>query len=261
MTDLSNNHIQAAAHLIQKSKHAVVFTGAGISTPSGIPDFRSSGSGLWQKHDPMLVASLTAFTHHPDRFFRWLKPLLQASKQAEPNPAHRAIAQLEKTGYVKSVITQNIDNLHQKAGSDYVIELHGSMEHFHCPACHKSPGNPDSIMGEIVSGQIPYCNHCGAILKPDITLYEEALPVKAWLEASEEVNQSDLMLVIGSSLEVIPASSLPYDVFRKGGRIIIINYSPTYMDNHAEVVIHDDVAKVLPCIVNTLLSESQKTSA
>lgn len=252
MTDSSDDCFQIAAKLIQESHHAIVFTGAGISTPSGIPDFRSTGTGLWQKSDPMLFASLTAFRYHPDRFFRWLKPLLQASKQAVPNPAHLAISRLEQLGRVKSVITQNIDNLHQKAGSGYVIELHGSMEQFHCPSCQKPASDPAGIIEEIISGQIPYCTHCGTIMKPDITLYEEPLPMKAWQQASDEVSRADLMFVIGSSLEVIPASSLPYDTYRNGGRIIILNYSPTFMDKHADVVIREDAAEVLPGIVELI---------
>jgi len=238
--------------LIQESHHAIVFTGAGISTRSGIPDFRSAGTGLWQKSDPMLVASLTAFRYHPDRFFHWLRPLVQASRQAVPNPAHHAIFQLEQLGLINSVITQNIDNLHQKAGSGYVIELHGSMERFNCPACQKPASDPAGVIDEIISGQIPYCTHCGTIMKPAITLYEEALPVNAWQQASNEVRLTDLMIVAGSSLEVIPASSLPYDVYRNGGRIIIINFSPTYMDQPADVVIHEDVAEVLPGIVELI---------
>ncbi len=252
MTDSNDDDCLIAARLIKESHHAVVFTGAGISTPSGIPDFRSTGTGLWQKSDPMLVASLTAFKHHPDRFFRWLKPLLQASKQAVPNPAHLAISRLEKLGRIKSVITQNIDNLHQKAGSGCVIELHGSMEQFHCPSCQKPASDPSGVIDEIISGQIPYCTHCGTIMKPDITLYEEPLPTEAWRKAGDEVSRADLMIVVGSSLEVIPASSLPYDVYRKGGKLIIINYSLTYMDRHADVVIHEDVAEVLPGIVELI---------
>ncbi len=252
MTDSVADSYHVAARLIRESHHAVVFTGAGISTPSGIPDFRSTSTGLWQKNDPMLVASLTAFRYHPDRFFHWLRPLLQASKQAVPNPAHHAIFQLEQLGRINSVITQNIDGLHQKAGSGYVIELHGSMEQFHCPTCQKPASDPDGVIDEIITGQIPYCTHCGAIIKPDITLYEEALPLNAWQQASNEVRLADLMIVVGSSLEVIPASSLPYDVYRNGGKIIVINYSPTYMDKHADVVIREDVAEALPGIVGVI---------
>lgn len=246
---------RAAAKLIKASRNTVVFTGAGISMPSGIPDFRSADTGLWQKNDPMLVASLTAFTCHPDRFYRWLRPLLQTSSQAEPNPAHLAIAKLETHGLVHCVITQNIDNLHQKAGSTNVLELHGSMGSFHCPACHQPDKNAQAVVEKILAGEIPDCLNCGAIMKPDITLYEEALPEKAWQAASDAVGRAEVMIVAGSSLEVIPASSLPYDAYRHGCHVIMVNLSPTYMDPHSEVLIHDDVAVALPMILEQTLSE------
>jgi len=156
---------------------------------------------------------------------------------------------------VQAVITQNIDHLHQKAGSTNVIELHGSMESFHCPDCHLPGKDPQAIIDEILAGLIPYCTHCGAIMKPDITLYEEALPAQAWQSASNEVDRADVMIVAGSSLEVIPASSLPYDAFRHGCRIIIVNLSPSYMDSLAEVVITEDVAYALPRVVESILKE------
>lgn len=255
MIDPERENLHTAARLLKESRHAVVFTGAGISTPSGIPDFRSTDTGLWQKVDPMLVASATAFKNHPDRFFRWLMPLMKASVQAEPNPAHHAIAALEDRGIVKSVITQNIDDLHQKAGSIRVIELHGSMKEFRCSACKKPGDDPVSIINEILAGAIPYCLNCGAIMKPIITLFEEALPAEAWEFARKEVSQADLMLIAGSSLEVIPASSLPYDAYRNGCRVIITNFSPTYMDSRADVILRGDVAKVLPQILEFVTKE------
>lgn len=255
MQDDQLERIRAAARLLKNSRYTVVFTGAGISTPSGIPDFRSANTGLWQTNDPMLVASMTTFTYHPDRFYRWLRPLLQSSTQALPNPAHHAIATLEKNGRVQAVITQNIDNLHQKAGSGNVIKLHGSMDSFHCPACHLAGENAPSLIEEILAGLIPYCSHCGAIMKPDIILYEEALPVQAWQAASDAVARAEVMIVAGSSLEVIPASSLPYDAYRCGCRVIIVNLYPTYMDPLAEVVISGDVSEALPMILEETLVE------
>jgi NAD-dependent deacetylase len=245
---------RTAAKLIKASRYTVVFTGAGLSTPSGIPDFRSADIGLWQKNDPMLVASLTTFTHHPDRFYRWLRPLLQTSRQAMPNPAHQAISELGNHGLIQCVITQNIDSLHQKAGSSNVVELHGSMESFHCPACHHAAKDTRALLDEILNGQIPHCPHCNATMKPDITLYEEALPEKAWRLASDAVEKAEVMIVAGSSLEVIPASSLPYDAYRHGCRIIMVNLSPTFMDSHSEVVIHDDVSVALPMILEQTLA-------
>lgn len=242
------NQVEAAATLIQQSTYMVVFTGAGISTPSGIPDFRSAESGLWQKDDPMQVASATAFREHPERFYNWLRPLLEASWKALPNPAHQAIAQLEEKGFVKAILTQNIDRLHQKAGSRKVIELHGATSQFHCPMCRSVPQDSQLIIEEILGGSIPHCSRCGGILKPDITLYEEALPEKAWVAACQETSQADLFLIAGSSLDVVPAASLPYQAYQHSSRLIVINYSATYLDRYADVVIHQNVAEVLPLI-------------
>ncbi len=248
MSSSFTDQIETVATLIQQSTYLVVFTGAGISTPSGIPDFRSAENGLWQKDDPLQVASATAFREHPERFYNWLRPLLDASCNASPNPAHKAIAQLEKRGIVKAVLTQNIDRLHQKAGSRNVIELHGSIAQFHCPVCQSEPEDNKLIIDEILAGFLPHCNQCGGILKPKITLYEEALPERAWLQASLETSRSDLFLVAGSSLEVVPAASLPFQAYQHGSRLMIINYSPTSLDRYADVVLHQNIAEVLPLL-------------
>lgn len=252
MSESSDNEIKSAARLIAHARHIIAFTGAGISTPSGIPDFRSAGTGLWQQNDPMEVASATAFYHHPQRFYNWLRPLLRSSRQALPNAAHLALAELENSGILKSVITQNIDGLHQRAGSKSVIELHGSMQRFYCPVCHKNDADLDEVIATILSDNIPKCNHCGSIIRPDITLFEEALPVNAWQHAESEILNADLLLVAGSSLEVVPASSLPERAYRNGCRIIMVNFSTTYLDSHAEVVLRVDVATGIPQIVHEL---------
>ena len=252
MSGTSHNEYLAAARLIAQSRHMVAFTGAGISTPSGIPDFRSAGTGLWRKNDPMLVASATAFHHHPQRFYDWLRPLLLTSQHALPNPAHMALAELECSGILKTVITQNIDGLHQRAGSKLVIELHGSMQRFYCPVCHENSVNPDDVIATILAESIPKCKQCGSVIRPDITLFEEALPVDAWQQAEREIYNADLLLVAGSSLEVIPASSLPYEAYRNGCRIIIVNLSSTYLDQHADVMLRADVAAGIPQIVQEL---------
>lgn len=252
---LEKNFSQAA-NLISTSRHLVIFTGAGISTPSGIPDFRSQETGMWQKVDPMEVASATAFFHHPEKFYGWLRPLLQASQNALPNPAHTALAELEKMKIAKALITQNIDGLHQKAGSLNVIELHGSMRTFFCPACRKRDADAMQTIEEILNGGIPKCRHCGAILKPDVTLYEELLPEQAWADAESEIHQSDVMLIAGSSLEVVPASSLPLAAHRHGCRLIIVNLSSTFLDADAEVTLPVDVAEGIPKILE-LVRENQ----
>lgn len=252
MEDKNNPAIHQIAQLIAQSNHCVVFSGAGISTRSGIPDFRSAGTGLWETSNPMLVASATAFRHHPDRFFNWLRPLLETSLQAQPNPAHHSLVEIEQMGILKAIITQNIDGLHQKAGSAVVIELHGSMKRFYCPVCHFQIQQLKHVYAAILAGKIPLCPRCNAILKPDITLFEEALPVNAWEHAERETLQADLMLIAGSSLEVAPASSLPALAQHQGCKIVIINFTPTFLDQYAEVTLNMDIAESLPRIVEKL---------
>lgn len=247
-----SSEIESIARLIARSTHAVAFTGAGVSTPSGIPDFRSAGTGLWQQDNPMLVASASTFFHHPERFFNWLRPLLASSLKAHPNPAHLALAELEQLGFIKAIITQNIDGLHQRAGSTSVIELHGSMQRFFCPGCQRLILPPDDAITAILAGEMPRCDQCGAVIKPDITLFEEALPADAWENAENEVYLCDLMLIVGSSLEVAPASSLPALAHRNGAALVITNFSPTFLDRHAQVVLNMDVAGCLPRIVERL---------
>lgn len=256
MTGSRTEKIETAARLITHARYLAAFTGAGISTPSGIPDFRSTGKGLWERDDPMQVASATAFYYHPQRFYNWLRPLLSDSYQALPNPAHLALAGLEKKGILKAIITQNIDGLHQRAGSTNVIELHGSLQRFYCSACKVPSLDIDNIAATILAAEIPTCSNCGGIIRPDITLFEEALPATAWQQAESEIKAADLLLVAGSSLEVYPASSLPHEAHRHGCSIIVLNYTSTSIDKHAKVVLHMDVATGLPEILDCINSIS-----
>lgn len=245
--------VQKTIALFKNSKYGVVLTGAGISTPSGIPDFRSQNTGLWERDDPMEVASLTAFVNHPERFYDWLKPLAKTIMTAKPNAAHRALASLENAGLIKAIITQNIDGLHQKAGAEHVIELHGSTRTMTCPSCHQtfeSEAFKDALLND---GVLPKCPECRHILKPDIVLYEELLPAAAWSQAESHSMKADLFLVVGSSLEVVPASTLPYLAYRAGAGLVINNISPTSMDRHARVIIHDDAVNIIPRIAEALL--------
>jgi len=247
-------NIENIVQLICDSHHIVTITGAGISTPSGIPDFRSSKSGLWAKNDPMKVASLSAYNKNPGIVFDWLRPLVTGIQNAKPNPAHYALADLEKQGFVKSIITQNIDNFHQKAGSKCVIEIHGSLRTFHCPACKFIISSEDEaiINRYITEESIPICPNCGSILKPDITLYEEQLPLQAWEQAHRECLKADLILVIGTSLEVTPVNYLPQLAFSNGAKIIINTYSQTYLDPDAAIILRDDVCEVWPVVVKEI---------
>jgi NAD-dependent deacetylase len=252
MTPVSPALIQRAAELIRQARSAVVFTGAGISTPSGIPDFRSAGSGLWTHDDPMEVASLTSFRRTPQKFYNWINPLVRTMSEAKPNPAHLALAQLEKAGLIKAVITQNIDALHRKAGSRTVIEVHGSMDTFTCPAC-RTAYLSDTFLEVMLSGGIPTCPKCGKVVKPDIVLYEELLPQEAWAAAEFYAQTCDLMLVVGSSLETFPAAGLPYDALQNHARLIINSLSPTTLDAQADIVLRADTLQVLPSIAQALL--------
>lgn len=240
--------IQQAAQILKISRHAVAFTGAGISTPSGIPDFRSQGTGLWNSFDPMRVASLTAFRSHPEDFFNWLRPLAQKMLQAVPNPAHIALAELQKAGLIKAIITQNIDNLHQQAGAFRVIQVHGSMDSLICLKCKQSYLLSEFITSFIDQEQIPLCPTCNKALKPTITLFEEMLPETAWSDAERECYLSDVMLVLGSSLEVVPACYLPRMAVENGARLIINNLTPTPLDGAADLLLQCDLAESMPQI-------------
>ena len=240
--------IAHAALLISKAKRGVVITGAGISTPSGIPDFRSRDSGLWEKHNPMEVASLAAFRHHPEKFFNWVRPLLIDILAAKPNNAHYAVAEMQKAGHFKAIVTQNIDGLHQKAGSSNVLEVHGSLKTATCTMCYRTYQADEFIPEFVETGKVPHCPHCGGVLKPDVVLFGEALPWKMWEKAQEAIAAADLVLVAGSSLEVMPVARLPAEAAMHGAPVIIVNKTPTYMDVRADVVIRGDVAEILPRI-------------
>jgi len=246
--------IQFAADLFRQAKHAVILTGAGLSTPSGIPDFRSTDSGLWSKDEPLEVASLSTFRTNPERFFAWFRPLASQIFYAKPNPAHIALAELEKAGYLKSIVTQNIDTLHQKAGSKTVIEMHGTMQTLTCTQCYHQVNAEPYLAPFVEKGEIPHCPKCNQTLKPDVILFGEQLPQAAWYKAQIEARQSDLILVAGSSLEVLPVAGLPMQTLDRGGHLIIINNTPTYINVRADVAILEDVSIILPAITERVLN-------
>ncbi len=247
------DNIRRAAALIRTLKGSVVLTGAGISTPSGIPDFRSAGSGLWTRYDPMEVASLSAFRYHPEKFFAWLRPLAQQMVKAQPNPAHLALARLESAGYLDVVITQNIDGLHQKAGSSRVLEIHGSLQTLTCIGCFKQYQAGDFFESYLDLGEIPRCASCKHVLKPDVILFEEQLPISAWRAAQRAVRSCRIMLVAGSSLEVTPAANLPFEAVQHSAKLILVNQTETYLDQRADVLIPGDVAVILPRLADEVL--------
>lgn len=238
--------VELAGELVAGARRIAVITGAGISRPSGIPDFRSI-SGLWSSVDPVEVASLRAFRRDPARFYSWLNSLIDPMIAARANPAHQALAAMEHAECQVSVITQNIDGLHQQAGSQRVFELHGHLRTVTCETCgRQAPIAP--FMPQIQRGQPPYCD-CGGVFKPDVVLFDEMLPQGlVWL-AHKTLQECDLLIVAGTSLEVAPVCDLPLLAVRRGVPVIIVNLEPTYLDRHARVVLHEDVAVALPAIV------------
>ncbi len=240
--------IEFSAALIRKAQRAVVLTGAGLSTPSGIPDFRSEGKGLWSHDEPLEVASLSTFRTDPNKFYAWFHPLASQIFDAKPNQAHRALAELETDGHIHSIITQNIDMLHQKAGSRNVIEMHGTLATLSCTQCFRQVDAFPYLKPFVEKGEIPHCPACGAVLKPDVILFGEQLPQKAWFAAQRASRACDLMMVAGSSLEVLPVAGLPMQALDRGAHLIVLNNSSTYLDVRADSVIQGDVADMLPAI-------------
>lgn len=240
--------IRCAAEIIRKSKHTTVLTGAGISTPSGIPDFRSTNSGLWERYDPFEVASLNAFRYHPEKFYGWMRSLASKIQNAQPNPAHLGLARLEQAGLIETIITQNIDGLHQKAGSKNVIEVHGTLQSLTCVNCYKQHPAKKFMVAYLKNGDIPHCTDCQGILKPDVVLFGEQLPIRSWLRAREASKKCDLMLVAGSSLEVLPVAGLPMRAIENGAHLILINQMETYIDVRADIVFYADVADIIPTL-------------
>lgn len=234
------------ANELVNSLHAIAFTGAGISTASGIPDFRGP-QGLWKKYSPEL-ASITYLRSDPKGFWEFYATRMRGLFEAKPNPAHYALAELEKLGIIKFVITQNIDGLHQTAGSKNVIELHGSMRRFYCMICNSRYGL-DDVLKKVNTGQIPpLCNKCSGIIRPDVVLFGE--PVYRIQEALDIASSSDLVISIGSSLTVYPANLVPRTVKDYGGKLIIINGEPTELDDIADMVIRERVEEFLPKVVD-----------
>lgn len=237
--------IERAVQLLSASHNVVAITGAGISTPSGIPDFRSQG-GLWHTHSAE-IASLAAVRRHPERFARWFQPLLQKILAALPNPAHFALAELEQLGLLRAVITQNIDGLHQQAGSRELYELHGNLRHATCLGCERQiPGQP--VLARLLRGQVLRCD-CHGVFKPDVVLFDEGLPRGLFWLAQRALDHADLLLVAGTSLEVAPVCDMPLQALRRGAHMIIVNKTATLLDQYADVVLRADVADALPALV------------
>jgi len=244
--------IEKAISMLRGSAYSVALTGAGVSTPSGIPDFRSPESGLWEHADPYEVASIYAFRRRPQDFYAWIHPLARKTVNARPNPAHLALATMQQYGPLKAVVTQNIDMLHSDAGSVDVLELHGNMRNMTCLRCYAVYTAENHLEQFLDTGLVPHCA-CGGVLKPNVVLFGEQLPVRTLTKAKEHVRECDLLLVAGSSLEVAPACDLPALASSSGSRLIIVNLSPTHADEFADVVIRADVVEILPRLAAAFL--------
>ncbi len=217
---MTEDLLDRAAALLEKSRCSVAFTGAGVSTESGIPDFRGK-NGLWSRYDPIEYGTLGAFRANPEKVWRMLSSLLE-TVDAEPNSGHRALAALEQQGFLAGIITQNIDDLHQKGGSSNVIEFHGSFATFSCLSC----GAGYKLAFVKKNAMPPRCTDCKAILKPDIVFFDERIPPHVLQETEAMLAGADLLLVAGTSCQVPPAASIPFMFHNRGGTIIEVNREP-----------------------------------
>jgi NAD-dependent deacetylase len=230
---------ERVAALLRDSERAVVLTGAGVSVPSGIPDFRSPGTGLWENVDPMEVAHIDAWRRDPDRFWSFYGARFASLIDKEPNEAHLVIAELERRGLVRAVITQNIDRLHARAGSKELIEVHGSVDRGVCLRCDARVSGDELVArADAAEDGVPRCSACGFQLKSGVVLFGEQLPADAIEAAFEQAARADVMLVIGSSLVVAPVSQLPGVTLDNGGTLAILTESETPWDDRASVRLH-----------------------
>ena len=238
------------ADLFRRRGPAVVLTGAGISTESGIPDFRSP-TGIWAQYDPAEYATIEAFRADPLKVWSFYSLRLRVLVEAEPNAGHEALAELERAGHVSAVVTQNIDGLHQRAGSREVTEVHGSIRSSSCLRCGASY-SLDELLALLEDAEAPVCRRCGAIVKPDVVMFGELLPEAPIDRAYELARSTGLLLVVGSTLEVWPVSQLPEETRTAGGAVAIVNKGPTSYDDRAAVKCDGAAGESLAALVEEL---------
>jgi NAD-dependent deacetylase len=235
------------ARLILERQPCVVLTGAGASTESGIPDFRSA-SGIWAEYDPMEFATIDAFRRDPAKVWEFYSKRLGVLTEAKPNPVHRSLAELERRGLVEAVITQNVDRLHERAGSVNVIEVHGSLRTSSCLDC----GHTEPFDRVVELLPVPHCERCSAVLKPDVVMFGELLPEDAIDRSFELARRAGLFLVVGSSLEVYPVAGLLDEALAAGAALAIVNRGPTPYDSRADLKIDDSAAETLSAAMRLL---------
>jgi NAD-dependent deacetylase len=236
----------ALAALIRERQPCVVLTGAGVSTESGIPDFRSP-TGIWAEVDPFEVASIQAFRRDPARVWRFYRQRIDLLRHAEPNAAHVALAELERRGLVEAVVTQNIDTLHSRAGSREVVEVHGSIRSAQCVGClWAEPA--DGVLAQLETSDRPSCSRCGEVLKPGVVMFGELLPASALERATQLARGARLVLVIGSSLEVWPVAGLPL----QAQAFAVVNRGPTALDDRALLKVDAGAGETLSAVLELL---------
>ena len=234
-----------AISLLKRARNAVALTGAGVSTESGIPDFRGK-DGLWSRYDPIEYGTMGAFLADPEKVWRMLATLLDVV-DAEPNTGHKGLAYLEEKGLLTGIITQNIDSLHHKGGSTNVVEFHGSLETFSCLSC----GDSYSLDHVKEKSLPPHCSSCNAILKPDIVFFDERIPETVLFNTQQMLASADLLMVVGTSCQVMPAAAIPSQVYSNGGKIIEINREPA-LGHLAEITLEGNFTTVMENLVKRL---------
>ncbi|OCA89855.1 MULTISPECIES: NAD-dependent protein deacylase [Bacillaceae] len=235
--------------LLKESNYTVIFTGAGFSTESGLPDFRSTNNGLWKKQDPGTIASTDALNQNVKEFFEFYRQRVVGVKEHGPHKGHSILAKWEREGIIQSIITQNVDGFHQEAGSSRVAELHGTLQKVHCQTCGKEYGS------EMYLNESYQCE-CGGKLRPSVILFGEMLPEKPFMMAEAESEKADLFIVLGSSLSVTPANQFPLIAKQNGAKLVIINLEPTNFDFYADLVINDRKAGELLAEIDAELIEN-----
>ncbi|MDH3226123.1 MAG: NAD-dependent deacylase [Thermoleophilia bacterium] len=249
---------EALAQLLSDAEHAIALTGAGMSTESGIPDFRSA-EGMWQRFDPMEVASLQTFLRKPERFWQFHRPRIDMLSAVAPNPAHEAIAELQRRRVLHSLVTQNIDRLHSRAGSTDVIEVHGSLSRGECLQCQAMTTLEELVVkADGAADGVPRCDACGFQLKSGVVMFGESLPAAEISAAYEAAERADVILVVGSSLQVAPVSELPSIVRRRGGKLAILTEGDTPYDSVADVRLRGKAAVQLVETVAALDASQQR---
>ncbi len=241
--------IERLARLILESKNIVVLTGAGMSTESGIADFRSPSTGLWEKVDPYEFASIDSYRAHPAKNLEVMLETGRAIFSARPNKGHKALTRLQKLGKLKGILTQNIDRLHHKAKTQNIVEFHGNVMEAKCLQCRRIFPITDMV-NQALQGKVPICEVCNGMLKPNAIFFGEPLELDKLAAADDMLVDCDLLVVLGSSLVVYPVAWYPQKALSMGAKLAIINIQETDMDSLAEVVIHEKIGNVFPKVVS-----------